>query len=150
MGGPFSCRTSVLTLRNMTININGEPGAARVNTSTLWAAVCLLVAVIGAGVALALSGMETGAVIALLTGLVGIGGGLVAVLDRMTTVQRINAKQDQKLETIERRVNGELDQRIATAFDEKLTERFGPAPSSSAGVDESRSSITTGFDEARS
>lgn len=110
------------------------------NTATLWAAVSLLIAVIVAGVALALSGMETGAVIALLAGLVGIGGTVVAILDRITTVHRVNAQQDQKLETIERRVNGELDQRIATAVNDSLTSRFGPGPEVSSDVDRTRSS----------
>ena len=120
------CRTFVLTWLNMTID--KEPGELPLNTSTLWATVCVLLAVLVAGVALALSGMETAAIVALLTGLTAIGGTLVAILDKVTTTTRVNVRQDHKLDVIDRRTNGELTGAIAIQINEALNARFGPPP----------------------
>lgn len=96
------------------------------NNSTLWAAVCVCLAILGAGVALSLSGMDTAAVIGLLTGLGAIVGTLVAGLDKLTTIHRINAEQDEKIEIIEERTNGGLEPRIQSAVEAALADRFGP------------------------
>lgn len=98
------------------------------NTATLWAAVCVFLAILAAGVALSFSGMDTAAIIGLLTGLVAIVGTMVAVLDKLTTVHRINAEQDEKINVIEERTNGSLEPRIQSAVSAALDERFGPPP----------------------
>ena len=109
-------------------NMTSKPGATRVNNSTLWAVVCVFLAILGAGVALSFSGMESAAIIGLLTGLSAIVGTMVAVLDKLTTVHRINAEQDGKIDIIEERTNGGLEPRIQAAVSAALVDRFGPPP----------------------
>ncbi len=110
-----------------------KPGAFPVNKTTLWAVVTVLIAVLVAGVALALSGMEAAGIIALLTGLATIGGTLVAVLDKVTTVHRINADQDAKIDVIEERTNGGLEPRIQKAVQAALEQRFGSRTDTPSG-----------------
>ena len=112
---------------------NNDPGSSPVNHTTIWAVAAVLVAVIVAAVALSYTGMEAGAILALLSGLLGLGVPLVALLDRVTTVQRVNAIQDRKLDIIEERTNGGLEPRMRSAVDAALSERFGPAPGSTDG-----------------
>lgn len=113
-----------------TMSSNNDPGSSPVNHTTIWAVAAVLVAVIVAAVGLSYTGMEAGAILALLSGLLGLGVPLVALLDRVTTVQRVNAIQDRKLDTIEERTNGGLEPRIKSAVGEVLSERFGPPPGS--------------------
>lgn len=96
------------------------------NTSTLWATVAVLALVVTAGVALSFTGMDAAAVVAFLTGLLTVAGGLVALLDRVTTVQRVNAEQTRKLDVLDERTNGGLDRRIKENVNAALTDRFGP------------------------
>lgn len=96
-----------------------QPGETKVNTGTLIAVVALVVALLGAAVALALAGWDGTAITGLLVGLAGVAVPVVALLDRFVNLQRVNVEQSQTLErqdeqltTINRRVNGELDERI--------------------------------------
>ena len=97
------------------------------NHVTLWAGLGVLVAVLVAGVALAVSGMDAAGIIALLTGLATIAGTMVAMLDKLTTVHRINAEQDKKIDVIEERTNGGLEPRIQNAVAAALDDKFGPS-----------------------
>lgn len=90
-----------------------SPQVTRLNTATLVAALVLIVALLGAAVALAFAGWDGTAILGLLTALGGVGGVAVTLLDRLTNVHRVNVEQTGQLDTISRRVNGELDARIA-------------------------------------
>lgn len=127
------------------------------NTATVVAATVMVVALIAAGVALAFAGWESGSIVGFLAGLAGVGGTVVALLDKLVTVQRVNVEQTQQLTTIERRTNGELDARIragseaaAVAAAEAVLARVMNAPTASYPIvrprqsDESASSTRTG------
>ena len=91
-------------------------------TKLTWPAVALL-AVIGA-VVVALAGLTdwgSGEIIAVVGILGGIGGGAAVAGGMSGRVDQVHAEttaQTQTLATIERRTNGELDQRIAAAMEE--------------------------------
>lgn len=98
------------------------------NHTTIWAGVSVLLTVLIAGVVLSYTGMETGAIIALLGGLLALGGVGLANLDKLTNVQRVNVEQDRKLDVIEERTNGGLQREIRANMEAALNERFGPPP----------------------
>lgn len=86
-----------------------------------------LLAVLVAGVALALSGMSTESIVGLLTALVAVAGGMVGVYNQMTEVKRINADQDEKIAVITEQTNGVLAGKIKAAVTEALREAMnGP------------------------
>lgn len=123
---PFTSHMPALPLRHMSSNEGPGPAVRQVNAMTLWATVALLVAVIASGAAMAVSGMETTAIIGFLTEISIIGGGVVAILDRVTTVHRVNVEQDQKLETVVHQTNGALSSTVETIVNNALDKRFGP------------------------
>lgn len=87
-----------------------------------WPAVGLLAVISGVVVALAtLTTWESTEIIAVVGILAGIGGGAAVaggVSGRVDQVHAETVAQTQTLDTINRRVNGELDSRIATAQEE--------------------------------
>lgn len=94
--------------------------------SVTWQSV-ILIGVIGALVVAlaAVTDWDTTQILAVAGVLAGIGAGQVAgqaatggVSQQVETLQIETAQQSEKLETIERRTNGELDARIAAAMDE--------------------------------
>lgn len=104
------------------------PTVMTIDVLTLIAAACVIVAVLGTGVALSLSGMPVEAIVALLTGMAAICGTLIAILGKLSTVHRVNAVQDQKLQKIETQTNGTLQAVIRDEISKAMSLYFKPEP----------------------
>lgn len=102
------------------------------NKPTVWATVALVVCLLASALILAgTTDWEAGVIIGFLAGVGGLATPLVFLLDRTVNVHRINAKQDQKLETIERQTNGELQARVEATVQaavERAIARSAAAP----------------------
>lgn len=98
------------------------------NTVTVIAGAALFFALVMAGVALGLAGWEPAAILGFLTGLAGLGAIVLPFLDKLINVGQETRNQTATLNTINRRVNGELDARISSVVEEALTRHFGPRP----------------------
>lgn len=96
------------------------------NTSTLWAGVVCLVALLSAGVALLNSGLDQAAALGFLGGIITVAAGLLALYDRLTTIQRVNVVQDEKIDTVVEQTNGKLRDVVADEIAAALAARFGP------------------------
>lgn len=98
------------------------------HTSTLVAGAGILVALVAAAVALALAHWDTGAIVGLLTAIIGVGAVALGQLDHLARVRDEQREQSATLATIDRRTNGELDARIAAAVASALgTNKITPA-----------------------
>lgn len=87
-----------------------------------WQAVALIAVLAGVVIALAtLTGWGSGDILAVIGILAGIGGGAAVaggVAGRVEQLQQETTAQTATLDTVARRVNGELDERIAAAVDQ--------------------------------
>lgn len=100
----------------------------RVQTSTLIAALVLLVCLLAAGTVLKLHGMDTDAVIGYLTAITGVGTTLVALLGKLTSLHQETTRQNAVLAKIDHQTNGVLDARIHTAVHRALNDPIGYRP----------------------
>jgi hypothetical protein len=97
-----------------------------VSTKLTWQTVALLALLAGTALALAtIAGWDSAEILAVVGVLAGIGGGAAVgtavaggASQRIDQIQTETGQQTEVLQTIARRVNGELDQRIANAQQE--------------------------------
>lgn len=99
-----------------------RPGEIRVSKGTVYATIALIMAGFVACIALAFAGWKAPEIIGLMSGLLGLGGAVIALLEGLTRVLRINVdqserldEQSEKLATVERQTNGEMTARINEA-----------------------------------
>lgn len=102
------------------------PRTVAVHSTTLVAASVVLVALIGAGVALALAHWDAGAIAGLLTAIIGVAAVALGQLDQLAKSRHEQAQNTATLAVIDKRTNGELDARIASAVTAALNTL--PAP----------------------
>lgn len=119
------------------------------NTVTIVCGASLVACLLIAAVALGLAGWETGAILGLLAGVLGIATPVLALLDKVTNVQRETGEQSHALGTISRRVNGELDARLDAAADRAASKAVAaalnaPTASLAVVVPHQREPIDTG------
>lgn len=108
-------------------NTTTTPSSFTVHTPTAIAGAVVVVALIGAAVALAFAHWQTASIIGLLTLLAPIAVGLVIQIDQVSRTRQTQADQGASIATVERRTNGELDARIEAAISRALTATQTPA-----------------------
>lgn len=100
----------------------------RTHTTTVIAGVALVVCLIGAGVALALAGWKTEAIVGLLTGLAGVAAVLLPLLNRTINVEKETVQQTQQLGVITHQTNGVLSERIRAEVEDAVRSVWSNPP----------------------
>lgn len=98
-----------------------RPGEVRLTTAAILSAVVVVVALMVAAVALAMSGWKSGEIVGLLAVLGSVSAVLVGVIDRQTRTLRETEEQTPVIQTIDRRTNGEFARTIESAVTRAVT-----------------------------
>jgi hypothetical protein len=95
---------------------------------TVAAALVLLACLIGAAVALTYAGMDSAAIVGLLTGVAGVGATLVGLLGGLISLHQETQRQTRTIAKIDHQTNGVLDARIHHAVNRAMNAPIGYVP----------------------
>jgi hypothetical protein len=99
---------------------------------TITAGLLVLACLIGAAVALAYAGWDSGAILGLLTGITGVAVPLLAAVKGLVDMRKESHEQTQTLAKIDHQTNGALDARIESGVRKVMNEPINLIPVSPA------------------